>query len=135
MSHRSDRRRRKKARERLDLPPSLVPPLDVREGRHGDITLFADPKAIPADMRLVRRAIRDCWDLPEKMREWLPEAILEVVTMPLAKSGVDEWTLDRNATAAAKVIIEMWAVQLRQEHAEIRRLIAKYNSISRLNRK
>ena len=59
MSHRSDRRRRKKARERIDIPPPPVPPLDVREGRHGDIALFADPKTMPADMRLVRRAIRD----------------------------------------------------------------------------
>ena len=135
MSHRTDRRRRKKAREQIDLPQPLSPPLKVRDGRHGDMALFAEPKDMLADIRLVRRAIRDGWDVPEKMRDWLPEAIFEVVTMPLAKSGVDEWTLDWNAIAAARVIVEMWGVQLRQEWAEIRRLIAKYNANSHWHRK
>lgn len=77
-------------------------------------------------MRLVRRAIRDGWDVPEKMRGWLPEAILEVITMPLAKSGVDEWTLDRNAIAGAQTILALATENMRQEHAEDRRLLAEY---------
>ena len=126
MSHRSDRRRRKKTRERIDLPPPSSPPLDVRDGRYGDVALFTEPKTIPADMRLVRRAIRDGWDVPEKMRGWLPDAIMEVVTLPLAKSGVDEWTLDRNAIAAVQTMLAMATENMRQEHAEDRRRLAEY---------
>ena len=126
MSHRTDRRHRKKARERIDLPPPLVPPLEVREGRHGDIALFADSVSVIADMRLVRRAIRDGWDVPEKMRNWLPEALMEVVTLPLSKSGVDESTLDRNSTVACMTIVAMATESMRQEHAEDRRLLAEY---------
>ena len=135
MSHRTDRRRRKNARERLDLPPPPIPLLDVRDGRHGDMALFAEPKDMIADMRLVRRAIRDGWDIPENMRSWLPEAIIEVITLPLARSGVDEWTLDRNAIAGARTIVAMTAENMRQEHAEGRRLLAEYESKLRLARK
>ena len=135
MSHRTDRRHRKKARERIDLPPPLSPPLDVREGRHGDIALFTEPKTIQSDMCLVRRAIRDGWDVPEKMRSWLPEAIIEVITLPHAKSAVDEWTLDRNAIAGARTIVAMTAENMRQDHAERRRLLAEYESKLRLARK
>ena len=135
MSHRTDRRCRKKARERIDLPPPPIPPLDVRDGRLGDIALFAEPQAMLADMRLVRRAVRDGWDVPEKMRSWLPEAILEVVTLPHAKSGLDEWTLDRNAIDGARTIPAMTAENMRQEHAEGRRLLAEYESKLRLARK
>jgi hypothetical protein len=131
MSHRTERRRRKKSRERIDLPPPPNPPLDVRDGRHGDIALFAEPQAILADMRLVKRAVRDGWDVPEKMRSWLPEAIIEAVTLPHAKSGVDEWTLDRNAIAGARAILAMTAENMRQEHAEGRRLLAEYKSTLR----
>lgn len=126
VSHRTDRRRRKKARERIDLPPPPVPPLDVREGRHGDIAFFAEPKTIQADMRLVRRAIRDGWDVPEKMRGWLPDAIVEVVTLPLAKSGVDEGTWNMNAIAACRTVLAMEIERMRQEHAEDWRLLAEH---------
>ena len=135
MSHRTDRRRRKKARERIDLPPPPVPPLDVREGRHGDIALFAEPKDIPADMRLVRRAIRDGWDVPEKMRGWLPEALVEILTLPLAKNGADEWTLDWNAVAAGQTIVAIETAIMRQQHAELDRLLAEQRSRSRAGRK
>ena len=135
MSHRNDRRRRKKARDRIDLPQPQVPPLDVREGRHGDIALFAEPKDIPAEMRLVRRAIRDGWDVPEKMRGGLPDALREVVSLPLAKSGVDEWTLDRNAIAAGQTFLAMETANMRQQHAEIDRLLAEQRSSLRAGRK
>ena len=135
MSHRTDRRRRKKARERIDLPPPPVPPLDVREGRHGDIALFAEPKDISADMRLVRRAIRDGWDVPEKMRGWLPEALVEILTLPLAKNGADEWTLDWNAVAAGQTIVAIETAIMRQQHAELDRLLAEQRSRSRAGRK
>ena len=128
MSHRTDRRRRKKARELKDLPPPPIPPLDVRDGRHGGIALFAEPQAILADMRLVRRAIRDGWDVPEKMRGWLPDAIMEVVTLPLAKSGVDESTLDRNAVAAGQTILAMETANMRQQHAELDLLLTERKS-------
>lgn len=135
MSHRTDRRHRKKTRERIDLPPPLSPPLDVREGRHGDIALFTEPKTIQSDMRLVRRAVRDGWDVSEKMRSWLPEAIIDVVTLPHAKSVLDEWTLDRNAIAGARTILAMTAENMRQEHAEIDRLLAEHKSSLRAARK
>jgi hypothetical protein len=131
VSHRTERRRRKKARERIDLLPPPVPPLDVREGRYGDIALFAEPKSMLADMRVVRRAIRDDWDVPEKMRAWLPDALMEVVSLPLAKSGVDESTLDRNATAACRTIVAMEAVNMRRQHAELDRLLANLRSTSK----
>ena len=94
-----------------------------------------EPKTIQSDMCLVRRAIRDGWDVPEKMRSWLPEAIIEVITLPHAKSGLDEWTLDRNAIAGARTILAMTAENMQQEHAERRRLLAEYESKLRLARK
>lgn len=135
MSHRTNRRRRKKSRDRIDLAPPPVPPLDVRDGRHGDIALFAEPKVMLADMRLVQRAIRDGWDIPEKMRGWLPDAIMEVVTLPLAKSGVDEGTWNMNAIAACRTILAMEIEHMRKEHAEDRRLLAEYKLSLRSGRK
>lgn len=115
MSHRTERRRRKKAREQIDLPPPLNPPLDVRNGRHGDLSLFADPKNSAADLRLVRRAIREGWEVDEKMRCWLSEAIMDVANMPLTKCGIDELTVNRNAIAATRTIIAMEVDNMRRD--------------------
>ena len=69
------------------------------------------------------------------MRGWLPDALLEVALLPLAKSGVDESTLDRNSTVACQTIVAMWTKGMRQEHAEDRRLLAEQRSRSRAGRK
>ena len=112
MSHRTDPRRRKKVRERQDIPPELFPPLKCRGGRHGDVALFQDPAATPADLRLVRRAVNHDWDTQPEMQEWLVEEVMKVVRQT---DGVSEYQSDKNSMLAIAAVYDMYRACYRDQ--------------------
>jgi hypothetical protein len=130
MSRRTNRHRRHKVRERIDLPP----PLEVRDRRDRDIALFAEPDDPRADLRLVRRAIREGWKVPEKMRHWLVPAVFEIA-MREGTNGISESDVDCNSMAACMTMIAMHGANIRQYQAETRRLLAEQESVSHSGRK
>lgn len=112
MSHRTDRRRRKKVRERQDIPPELFPPLKCRGGRNGDVALFQDPAATAADLRLVRRAVNHDWDTQPEMQEWLVEEVMRVVR---ETDGVSEHQSDLNSLLAIVTMYDMYRACYRDQ--------------------
>ena len=99
MSHRIERRRRKKLRERREIPS------DLHGSRHRDITLFSDARETGQDLRLVRRCVNESWDTPAEMRSWTIEKVMEIVRQT---NGVDEHESDLNSLVACSVMYDMF---------------------------
>ena len=112
MSHRTERRRRKKLRERQDARSPLSPPLKCRDGRNGDVALFQDPGATAADLRLVRRAVNHDWDTQPEMQEWLVEEVMKVVRQT---DGVSEYQSDKNSMLAIAAVYDMYRACYRDQ--------------------
>lgn len=111
MSHRTERRHRKKLRDRIEIPPAPCVPLDVSGGHWGEITIFAIPRDILNDLKLVRRAIRNGWEVLPSKRDWLVKSVYQIV---LAEHGEsEEYTVDKRAISAMMTIIEMASADIR----------------------
>lgn len=104
MSHRTERRRRKKLREREDIPPALSAPLEIRGGRQGDVALFQDLAKIPGDLRLVSLAVNRDWDIQPEMQDWLLDEAMKIVDHT---DGVSEYESDKNSIAACSLVFDM----------------------------
>lgn len=83
-------------------------------GGQGDAApaLLADPHHTRADIRLVGRAVRKRWGVPDEARETLPRVMLDIVKRDsvtvLTKDGQPvEVSNDRERIAAAKVLVQM----------------------------
>lgn len=110
MSHRTDRRHRKKIRERQETPTPQSPPLAHRNGRHGDSALLQNPVAIPRDLNLIYRAIKEDWDIQPEMDVWLYREIFKVIRGP---DGISDGVADRNSVDACGFMVKVIGANLR----------------------
>lgn len=81
------------------------------DGGLGLIDSLREDKTKVADLRLIRRALRNGWDIPERMIRNLPEIMAEIVeqkttTVLDAEGNQVEISNARNQVAAAKTILE-----------------------------
>jgi hypothetical protein len=72
--------------------------------------LFSSPKHLRADLRLLRRAIRGGWTIPEASRRLLMERVVAVLNEP---ESVPEGVRTRATLAAAWVVLEADRTDLR----------------------
>lgn len=83
--------------------------------------LLADPKLARSDVRMIERAVRERWIMPEGAFTDLPAAMLEIVTKEsikvLDREGVAvEIDNDREKIAAARVLAVLEAQNQADEH-------------------
>jgi len=106
MSHRTDRRRRKKHRERKEAPSvSESAFVKVVDGKPRDIELFRDPAETVMDLRLVRRAVNRDWDVPPERCGWIIEQVMSIVQQ---KGDASEVESDRNSILACATMLDMY---------------------------
>ena len=103
MSHRTERRHRKKLRERNETPPSPCGvSLDESERSQRDFELFRDPAETATDLRLVRRAVNNDWDVAQQSRDWIIERVMGIVRQ---ERGALESESDRNSILACATML------------------------------
>jgi hypothetical protein len=116
MSHRTERRHRKKRREREDIPLQLSSPREADSGRVGSNSLFSDPALTQADLRLIRRAVNQGWDVLSEMRGWIIEETMKIVRQV---DGLSENESDRNSILACVAMFDMYKAGRRVEQKRI----------------
>lgn len=65
--------------------------------------LFREPKHLRGDLRLLRRAMREGWPIPEESRRVLLDRVSRIIHEP---EGVPEGVRTRATLAAAWVVLE-----------------------------
>jgi len=112
MSHRTDRRQRKKRRERIETPTfSLRGSTEDRDSKPRQMELFRDPTETAADLRLVRRAVNHDWDVELKSRDWIIEQVMGIVRQ---ESGDSEVESDQNSILACQTMFDMYVSAFRE---------------------
>ena len=110
--------RRKRKQERRKSAEATAPPSDCRGGWGQGLPVKAE------DMALVRRAVREDWQVPPLVRA----AVVEEFTQIALADGTDL----RRAMAAIRVLIDMEGENQKREHAELRKPPYERNSSPRV---